>query len=167
MKSNYINNEKGITLPELLAVFVILAILGVIIIAILLNGFNYQTNVQIEAELRDEADIIMAQLLNDLYTLKDSEIAAEHFPASGSNDYYFELTDGSTIGFIGGTVYLRSGETVALTSNEIQLTNQTKIEEDEDIAGLYHITLALEKVGDGIKPRITTESEIRIIMDLD
>lgn len=165
MKINF-NTERGITLPELLAVFVILGFLGTIIISFLISGFKSQARIQIESELRDEADIIMAELISDFYTLKNSEIEEEYLPKQGTDNYYVELTDGSKLGFIGGQVRLKAGHTVSLRTNKILLdNNRTKIEVVDEEKGLYHITLTLVKAGEGEKQELTTESEIAIVKD--
>lgn len=158
-----VKNERGITLPELLAVFVILGILGTVIMSVLLSGFKSQARIQIESELRDEADIIMAELISDLYTLKESEIAEEHLPEEGTTNYYIELTDGSKIGFYDGKVHLRDDQTVSLQSNKVLLDEGSKMIPVDKNKGLYHIYLTLtcsEK-----KIELTTESEIAIIKD--
>ena len=163
---NKFKTERGITLPELLAVFVILGFLGTIIISFLISGFKSQARIQIESELRDEADIIMAELISDFYTLKNSEIEKEHLPKEGTNDYYIELTDGSKLGFFEGKVHLKAGTTVSLTTNQVKLDNtETKIEFADEQKGLYHITLTLVRAGEGEKQKLTTESEIAIIKD--
>ncbi len=160
-----LTSERGITLPELLAVFVILGFLSIVIISFLINGFKQQARLQIEAELRDEADIIMAELISDIYTLKKSDLKEEHFPQSGTNNYYFELLDGEKVGFIDGEIQLKSGDSVSLTTNKIVLEKQSKIELIDEAKGLYRITLVLKKAGEGVGQTLTTESEVSIIMD--
>lgn len=165
MKNN-LKTERGITLPELLAVFVILGILGTVIMSFLISGFKSQARIQIESELRDEADIIMAELISDFYTLKSSEIEKEHLPEEGTNNYFIELTDGSKLGFIEGKVHLRTGNTVSLSTEKIMLDySYTKIKVIDHDKGLYHITLTLVRAGEGEKQELTTESEIAIIKD--
>lgn len=158
-----LNNEHGITLPELLAVFVILAILGTVIMSVLLSGFKSQARIQIESELRDEADIIMAELISDFYTLKSSEIEAEYLPEADSDNYYIELTDGSKIGFYEGKIHLKDNQTVSLTTDNVRLDEKSKIVSVDEDKGLYHIYLTLTCTGEEDRQKLTTESEIAII----
>lgn len=161
--NKYFKNARGITLPELLAVFVILGILGTVIVSFLISGFHSQARIQVEAELRDEADIIMAELISDFYTLKSSEIQDEYLPEPGTNNYYIELTNGNKIGFYNGEVHLKNKQTVSLTTNNILLDNRSKIEVIDFEKGLYHISLTIVKAGADPKQELTTESEIAII----
>jgi len=163
--NKFIKNERGITLPELLAVFVIIGFLGTIIISFLISGFKAQARIQIESELRDEADIIMAELISDFYILKSSQIKNEHFPKDGTENYYIELTDGSKLGFYEGKVHLKNKQTVSLQSNKILLDPRSKIEIVEGDKGLYHITLVLVRNNEGVPQELKTESEIAIIKD--
>jgi hypothetical protein len=156
-----LNNEQGITLVELLATIVITAMIGIIASTILFSGFQTYDRVNVEAELRDEADLIMAEVINELFTLKLSDVDNVYFPVGGSSDYFIEMTDGEKIGFINGKVILRNRE-VPIVNHMIELTEDTKIAEVTE--GQYRITLVLIEENSGRK--IELESEIGVINDI-
>jgi len=70
-----IKDERGITLFELLAV---LAISGIILSSMygaFIMGINLYKKIGIEAQMRDEADIMVASLLNDLNSFEPDAIS--------------------------------------------------------------------------------------------
>lgn len=153
-------NEKGLTLVELLAVLVIVVIIGGIAYSVLLTGFKTYDRVKVESNLRDEADLIMAEIIKDVFVLKESEIEHKRFP-DASNNYYLETDDGNKYGFIDGKLFLVEEQKNVLQSELIKLSNDTKIEEIDK--GQYRITLSLEWTENGQK--LTMVSEIGTIKD--
>jgi len=154
-----LKNEHGLSLVELLAVFVILGILSTIAYTVIFSGYKAYDRINVESDLRDEADIIMAELISDLYTLKESEIA--NTPTSSQP--FFELKNGKKIGFDGGKVLLKAKTTNSLHSGKIKLHDDSKIMEEDE--GLFHIYLTLEwDNGDRIQT-LTTESVVSILKD--
>lgn len=160
-----LNNESGLTLVELLAVFVVLAIFSTIAYAVFIQGIKAYDRTKVEADLRDEADIIMAELITDMYTLKDSDILREYLPEENSNNYYFRLIDGTITGIYDGQVYIRDKKTSALQTGKIVLEESSKISVVSRKDGLYKIELTLSYVEKDRNQTITTESEIGIIKD--
>lgn len=73
MLSPKIKNENGLTLVEVLATLVIMSIIGALAYTILFQGYNNYNRVKIETELRDEADLIMANYISDFYVMKKTE----------------------------------------------------------------------------------------------
>lgn len=73
MLNRKINNEYGITLVEVLATLVIMSIIGALAYSILFQGYNNYNRVKVETELRDEADLIMANYISDFYVMKKTE----------------------------------------------------------------------------------------------
>lgn len=162
-------DEKGITLPEVLASIVIAAIFGTLAYGILFSGIKANERVQAEAQLRDDADLIMTWFIQDLYTLRLSEINRMHFPEDANpNNYYIETTSGQKIGFINGKVQRLNGEVISLS--EDTSINGSKIETVEDeqtgeiIEGLYRITLVLTK--ETIDETLEMVSEISVFRDI-
>lgn len=154
-------NEKGISLPELLAAIVLAAIIGSIAYMILFTGMKTNERVQVEGQLRDEADLIMTWLIEDFYTLKSSEIVEKHLPETNTNDYYFVIENQDEvkqIGFIGGKVYYNEGE---IKPNDKIKLNGSQITEVED--GQFEIILNLEDENTG--HNLQVKSEIGIIRD--
>ncbi|WP_077706092.1 PulJ/GspJ family protein [Virgibacillus dokdonensis] len=148
-------NERGMTLVEVLAVFVIGAIVSVIAVQILMSGYHAYERAKTNAELRDEADLMMAYLIDELYTLKASEVKA--FP--NDNNLYFVLQNTEEkIGIVNGKVVIKQ-KRLPLSSTDITVRpTSTLYKVNED---LFHITLILEKNGYALQ----LESEIGIIND--
>lgn len=158
-------NERGLTLVEVLAVFVIGSIISVIGMQILMAGFKSYEHASAQTELRDEADYIMSKLINELYTVKTSEIKKKHLNSS-NYDYYFEMDD-KIIGFKDGNVLTEDGN-LLLSSNDIQVVFKqtdsdegTMIEEISD--NQFKIILVLEKKDTDHQLKLV--SEIGIIDD--
>lgn len=155
--------EAGLTLVELLAALTLASIIAIIAYGILFGGFKTYDRVKTEIDLRDEADVIMATLMSDLFTLKESEIQERHLPEHGTNNYYLVLTDETKIGFYQGQVYVVDGVLSALQGQSMSLSSNTKM--SEVAPGQFHIFLTIKDVASGKK--LTTESEISIINDVD
>lgn len=63
----YVNNAKGISLVELLAAIAISSIIIASIYGVFLSGLNAYKRINIENQLRSEADYIVAAMMNRLY----------------------------------------------------------------------------------------------------
>lgn len=157
----HLNNERGITLVELLAALVVTAVLGIVAYNILFTGFTTYDRVKAEAEMRDEADIIMVKLISDMFTLKTSEIKVTHLPENNTNNYYIELDNGDKVGFYDGDVYFKDQTTHGLQNGVITLGAASKITEVEK--GQFHIYLTLEHANSN--ETLNTESEIGMILN--
>lgn len=161
-------DERGLTLVEVLATFVIMAIVGFVAYSVLYSGFRTYDRVKIEAGLRDEADLIMSELVSEMFVIKESEIAQKRLPEPGSQNqnYYIEKKDGKRTGFIDGKLWIDGDvKTNVLNSGLIEIEpNQTKIEEIGADSGQYKIVLTLKSSED--KQTLTTESVISTINDL-
>ncbi len=72
--NNYIRNQNGLTLIELLATIVILAIVSTLVFSILKNSLETNRAIQQETMLRDEADIIVSKFIKTIYSTKQSHI---------------------------------------------------------------------------------------------
>ncbi|MFD1851901.1 PulJ/GspJ family protein [Oceanobacillus bengalensis] len=151
-------NEHGVTLVELLAAVTIASIIGIVVYSLLNAGLNTYERVKVEAELRDEADYIMASMINELYTLKISEVNRED-----STNKYIMLNNGAQIGFDDQNVIIGDRE-ISLNNSKISISEETKILPSEEF-GLeyYEITLVLEHE---ISEKLETESGIRLINDI-
>lgn len=152
-------DEKGLTVAELLAALTITAIIGFVGYSILFSGYQTYDRVKVESALRDEADLMMAQLINDLFILKEEEIAEKYLPEPDTNNYYLLLNDGKKIGFIDGVVHLKDDSQYKIQNDSIRITDDTEIKEISEAQ--FRITLSLEWVETNQK--LTTESEIGII----
>ena len=156
-----LTNESGLTLIELLATLVITTMIGLVAYAVLHNGFKTYDRVKIETALRDEADIIMAELMSHMFTLKTSEIESRHLHENNAPNNYLLLKNGEKLGFFEGKLHVDGQQNKALVSDHIQLGEETEIKEVTETQ--FHITLSLEWVESG--QTLTIESEIGIIND--
>lgn len=87
-----INNSKGITLVELLATLVIVSIVASLSYSVLSQGYSNYQRIQAEAELRDEADLIMSSFIKDIFVLKGEEIEMESICLDGSSTTLMKIT---------------------------------------------------------------------------
>lgn len=158
-------NERGITLPEVLAGILIAAIIGTIAYMILFAGMKTKERVIIESQLRDEADIIMAHLIKDFYTVYSENyideavpntkvIASRHLTGENGN-YYITLTSGKKIGFIDGQVFVSDNDNEFSRNQNIKLDG-SKIEEIDNSNSQFKITLQLEEIITGHKLELTS-----------
>lgn len=155
------NSERGLSLPEVLATFTIMSIIGLILFGILFSGIKTYDRVKAEEMLRDEADIIIAHLIRDFYTVKESEITEKHLHANDSISYYIELDGNRVLGFVNGEVYTTNGNLSVLQEDDMTLTKETNI--IETAKGHFKITLGLKHLNTNKK--LTTVTEVSIVTD--
>ena len=67
-------DEKGITLIELLAVFTLLMIVLPVIYGVLTSGLKLYNKIQIEGQLRDDADYAVTMIMNTFYSYPFDEV---------------------------------------------------------------------------------------------
>ncbi|TQR38480.1 prepilin-type N-terminal cleavage/methylation domain-containing protein [Lysinibacillus sphaericus] len=85
--NKYMKNQNGLTLIELLATIVILAIVSTFIFSILVKTLETNQNIQQETMLRDEADLIISKFIKTLYTTNQSHIVRN------ISNQYIEVTN--------------------------------------------------------------------------
>lgn len=71
---NKLRSENGYTLVELIAAISLASIIAGIIFTTITFGVNSYQKIQIENELRDEADLVMSTVISELYTFSPKEI---------------------------------------------------------------------------------------------
>lgn len=71
-----VKEESGITLIELLAVIAISGIIMSSMYGTFIMGINIYKKIAIEAQMRDEADILVASLLNDFNSIEPDALKA-------------------------------------------------------------------------------------------
>lgn len=152
------NNERGLTLVEVLAVIVIGSIVSVIATQVIVSSFKTYDRVHTETELRDEADYIMGSMIRDFYVTKTSDVKKKDL--EGPN-YYFELKNGVKLGFADGSAFSKEGE-IHSRDEAVQLVMDTDIHQGTRITEIgdeqYEITLVLEKDEHAL--------EVRSVVDL-
>jgi prepilin-type N-terminal cleavage/methylation domain-containing protein len=77
MLTKWLNNEKGLTLIELLVTLVLFSIIGSIVYVVLMSGMNTEKRIHTEALIRDEADIVMTKFINVLYPALSSQVSVK------------------------------------------------------------------------------------------
>ena len=114
--SSRLANNQGVTLVELLATIIIVSIVATLTYTILFQGYSNYQRVKVEAELRDEADLIMASLVKDIFTLKKSEVQLVQSCTNGMANSYLNVTQTSPVTGVKATPYktgLDSGKVIA------------------------------------------------------
>lgn len=166
--NKYVKSEKGITLVEILLTLVLVSLITVLITSILTNGLNTAQRVKIEAEIRDEADYLMVQLLNEMYVLKTSEIKSRNLdnPSTPADSYLVIQKTGSStthqLGFSDGRILLDS-RTVEPSNTEIILSPRSHVSRIRQ--GHYQVVLALQSTLNN--QEIELQTEIQIINDTE
>lgn len=159
----HLKNEKGLSLVELLATLLITILLAMIAYAILFNGFKAYERATIEAELRDEADLIMAGFISEFFPMKESDIVAKHLPDGGSSDFFVEDKFGGKYGFMNGKIYFGTEAETVLQNEKIILGDNSAIKEVSP--GQYRISLELLWIDN--EQSLMLENEIGTIADKD
>lgn len=129
MQNKFIHSNKGLTLVELLATLTILSFIGIVIYSVLFNGIRSYERTMEETKLRDEADYIMANFIDEFFTLKVSDIDVKQLPNETNNLSYITIKKGTEekqLGFKDGKVVLINKELEPLDSN-VELSNESKI----------------------------------------
>lgn len=114
------NNERGFTLIEALAVLVISSIIFIFATSLIVQAMNNQERITAEAQLRDEADIMMSKLMKRIFSLKESDIKSvacdtsviansKPFECSTTFNTYILLQDDTKFGFEGTKVIATQG----------------------------------------------------------
>lgn len=138
-------NNKGVTLIEILAAIVILSIVGTLSYQVLIQGQSNYERVKLETELRDEADLIMANLIKNLFAVKESEIQKD---LTGPN-YIITVEqikdDGSITMYETGikdNKVIVKDQPIEFYNDRVKLTNASSIIYNGE--GLYEITIQLK-----------------------
>ncbi|WAA12847.1 PulJ/GspJ family protein [Fervidibacillus halotolerans] len=124
-KSKHLHLEKGLTLVELLATITIFSIVGTIVYAVLFNGIHSYERTMEETKLRDEADYIMSNLIEQFFTLKASDVI--EMPNLAKGQGYLKVRDKGEekiYGFKEGTLYI-DNEEVKLLNPDVQITDES------------------------------------------
>lgn len=161
-----LNNQKGLTLIELLASIVIMAIISIFTFSLIAKAIENNRVIQQEATLRDEADIIVSKFIKTLYSTKQGYIVRNTSDEKGS---YIEVTDSlekcqkdedgnfiinpacfdtlKPIGFItdGKETKIRIlGEGYSVSQKNIQILPNSKVNGDPTKTSIYEIELHLK-----------------------
>lgn len=158
----FLHNENGLTLIELLAATVITIFISIFAFTVLVQGINNYNRISTDTALRDEADYLMASLVAELYTTKETQITELSLPQANTNNYYLMIKKPNTpkkTGFENGNLLIQN-QVISLQNRSITISNESYIEKIED--GLYKINLTLQLKNN---KKITFENEITTIND--
>ena len=158
-----LRDNKGLTLIELLAAVTLTSLLFIFAGSLLVKGINHHNNISDEIALRDEADLMMSNLVRYLYTTKETDIVSTKFPYNNTKNYYFEIktsTGNKKTGFIDKTLVIED-KTYPISNSKIVLTDEAIISKKE--VGVYTVRFVL-KIPSKNK-QIIFENEIRTIND--
>ncbi|MBY6037052.1 prepilin-type N-terminal cleavage/methylation domain-containing protein [Fictibacillus nanhaiensis] len=94
-------NEKGFTLIESLLSLVLFSIIGTVVYFVLLSGLHTEKKIYTETLIRDEADLVMSQIIDVLYTAPATKVK-DAAPGNGSLlIYQKDAANNTTVGFVG------------------------------------------------------------------
>lgn len=155
------NNQKGLTLVELLVSIVIFSIVLLFATSLLMNAMKTQKKVNADIVLRDEADFIMSNLIREIYTTKESEVKFIEEPSK--NNYYLHNIDDPSIvtGFKDNQILVK-GSTLNTRVNILWDKSEISVSENTHLDRTYNITLTIES-DNAVKK--TFKSEVRSIND--
>ncbi|MED1862420.1 prepilin-type N-terminal cleavage/methylation domain-containing protein [Fictibacillus nanhaiensis] len=91
-------NQKGLTLIESLLSLFLFAVIGTVIYFVLVGGLNTENKIYNETLIRDEADLVMSQIMDSLYTAPSTKV--KDISAGNRNLLIYEKTSPVTVGFI-------------------------------------------------------------------
>lgn len=88
-----LSSGRGMTLIEVLITIVLASIVSAIIYSLFITGLNLYQKVQVEGEMRDEADYIATLILNELTANQPRYVT----PRPGNNGVTLHLTGSKTV----------------------------------------------------------------------
>lgn len=175
----HIKNSKALTLIELLAVISIASIAVVLATSLIITSIKKYNEISAENALRDEADLIMAKIYNNLYQLKESSIWNKDELLSSSGADYITYVPNQTassstctdlnmrkIGLTGtNEISLLHGGKYLLQNRKISIVSFSLSQSvDGQNLGLYEINLELKQNQKNLSRKF--KNEVRTIFDL-
>ena len=91
-------NQKGLTLIESLLSLFLFAVIGTVVYFVLVGGLNTENKIHNETLIRDEADLVMSQIMDSLYTAPSTKV--KDISAGNRNLLIYEKASPVTVGFI-------------------------------------------------------------------
>lgn len=133
------DDERGVTLIELLASFTLLTLIGLLIFSVFFTGVQAYERTMEENRLRDEADIIMSHFINEFFTMRTGDIEQ-------GNERYIVKTNGKITGFKDGAVFV-DGKEITHMNSGIQIGKESLINEiipEEGNDDIFEVVLVLK-----------------------
>lgn len=122
-------NEKGLTLIESLLSLVLFSIIGTVVYFVLLNGLTTEKKIYTETLIRDEADLVMSQIIDNLYTATNSKVKA----VTGQQNmliYQIDNNTSRTVGFLNNQPVV-NGQSIS--TNEFNFNNSSITLKDDSV----------------------------------
>lgn len=158
-----LNNQKGLTLVEMLAVLVIGSIASLLAFNVLFTMLKNEDKIAVNAQLRDEADYYIESLTNTLYTLNESRICVHpdnSILQTNDGQSYISLDSCSKkTGFVrdsGSLALYVEGKKISGINNNITIEDSSFMKKEGNI---YKISLTL-RYNDNLK---TFKNEVHSI----
>ncbi|MER2262851.1 MAG: hypothetical protein ABS934_12645 [Psychrobacillus sp.] len=160
--NKYIKNQNGLSLLELIASLLLSVTIAILAFSLIFKGFEHYEHIKVVNNLRDEADFLMAELVREVYTTKETDITQA--PDKNKNRYYFFIKKTNNVktksGFDNGQLYI-SDKLIKIENKDIVISNKSYIHQNEP--GLYEIHLAL--INQKNKKEISFLNHVRTIND--
>lgn len=80
----FILPERGVTLVELLVTIALISLFGTIMYSVFLTGVKLYQKIEVEGQLRDDADYIATAILNEMYSNSPKSVKAFKDSATGN-----------------------------------------------------------------------------------
>ncbi|NIK77292.1 type II secretory pathway component PulJ [Paenibacillus castaneae] len=156
-----LGGEEGISLIELIAAMALIAIFGGLIYSVITFGLNTYNKIEVENSLRDEADLLMSSVINDLYT-----IAPQMVRSLGTNGIQLienekESASAEKIYFENGSMHVQQG-VIAIKSKVSDESSIKLVCETPGAgcrSGLIEIMLVLNQTYSGKLHQLKLESK--------
>lgn len=180
-----IKNQKGVTLVELLAILVIASFLSVFLYKITVQSMEHSSNIQIETNIRDEADLIVSSFIKTIYSTKQTnivrnvttsdssyiEISSDISKCPVKNDSTYTVTDEckatlKPIGFItknGVTSFHLLDNVYAINNKNIDILSSSKIIGEPHKTSNYMISLDLTSKKSRFSSTLNFKNEVQAI----
>ncbi|RZT21578.1 PulJ/GspJ family protein [Fictibacillus sp. BK138] len=128
-------NQKGATLIEALLSLFLFSIIGTAVYFVLLNGVKTENKIYTETMIRDEADLVMSQIIDVLYTAPASKVKDV---STGSQNLlvYQDESQTTSVGFAGHKPVI---DGKAISTNDFDFKDSTIIKADNSIKIVLNI----------------------------
>ncbi|WP_424766789.1 PulJ/GspJ family protein [Paenibacillus sp. sgz302251] len=154
-----LQSEEGFTVIELIASMALVAIFGSVIYGVISFGLNTYNKIEVENSLRDEADLLMSSIINELYMVAPDKIIKH---VNGIQLIKNESAATDEIYFTQGRLMIGGKELADLKSEIGSESTITLVCEEglgECASGLIEISLILIQSYSGKSHQLTLESK--------
>lgn len=85
----FILPERGVTLVELLVTIALVSLFGTIMYSVFLTGIKLYQKIEVEGQLRDDADYVATAILNEMYSNSPRSVKTFRDSATGKEGVIF------------------------------------------------------------------------------